>query len=443
MIAISVPNVMLPGDSGGYRWVVAIAAFFTQFIICGITYSIGVFHIVFSKIFNEDHFNTSWIGSILLYSTALTSVVMRFFMAQFGCRWSVILGGLISALGLSMGMVVTEMYQVYLTFGVLTGIGFGLACTPSIMAVEQHFYKQRMQALSVVLSGVGAGIVVFPVLIRTLLDHLAWRGTLWILSGIALNLCVCGALMSPVAHGKQVHLMPLLSCVPLRNITFHGMCIANLFWSFGSTVIYMYLPSYAMDEGSSFETSVFLVSCVGMASFTSRVIFSFMGHNSTLDDMTAILCSIGLGVVITGICPLLFDDYAGQIGYSILFGFYSGYWTTFLSQASRELLGPECIAKGNGYLSFMIALGSIMAGPAAGLLIQEETEFKYAFYLAGSALLWSSVIMMLFKYQSCGLESFVSEPEKNDLKIPLMDRSENDCLIKGEPILVEAMVTSV
>lgn len=73
MIAISVPDVMLPGDSGGYRWVVAIAAFFTQFIICGITYSIGVFHIVFSKIFNEDHFNTSWIGSILLYSTALTS----------------------------------------------------------------------------------------------------------------------------------------------------------------------------------------------------------------------------------------------------------------------------------------------------------------------------------------------------------------------------------
>lgn len=54
----------------------------------------------------------------------------------------------------------------------------------------------------------------------------------------------------------------------------------------------------------------------------------------------------------------------------------------------------------------------------------------------GSALLWSSVIMMLFKYQSCGLENFVSEPEKNDLKIPLVDRSQNDCLMKGEPILV-------
>lgn len=258
MIAISVPDVMLPRDSGGYRWVVAIAAFFTQFIICGITYSIGVFHIVFSKIFNEDHFNTSWIGSILLYTTALTSkrilnffkfawafskdtvskiqwfircdknfqndyawmcmqnlqglwnmfkhwvkrfynpctynaiyhkifsakiilnavenfwgfcqkkiikliktchslyfddflivamfscdiigVVMRFFMVQFGCRWSVILGGLVSALGLSMGMVVTEMYQVYLTFGVLTGkISVSWSCQ-NLFIYHKHFY---------------------------------------------------------------------------------------------------------------------------------------------------------------------------------------------------------------------------------------------------------------------------------------------------------------
>ena len=35
-------------------------------------------------------------------------------------------------------------------------------------------------------------------------------------------------------------------------------------------------------------------------------------------------------------------------------------------QVSRELIGPEYIALGNGYLSFMIALGALTAGPAAG-----------------------------------------------------------------------------
>lgn len=251
-------------------------------------------------------------------------------------------------------------------FTIITGLGFGLACSPSIVAVERYFIHGRFQALSVVVAGIGAGIITFPLLIRHLLVHFAWRGTMLILSGIALNLCVCGMIMKPLKSDKEIKLMPMLSCFALRHPLFHGMCFANLFWSFGSTVIYMYLPSYAMSRGSSFEAAVFLVSCVGIASFASRMIFAFMGPNSTLDEVTSALCPVGLGVVITGISPLLFKDYTGQIGYTLLFGFYSGFWTTFLSQVSRELLGPEYIAMGNGYLSFMIALGALTGGPLTG-----------------------------------------------------------------------------
>ncbi|VDI21340.1 monocarboxylate transporter 12-like isoform X2 [Mytilus galloprovincialis] len=408
-------------ETGDWKWAVVVASFFVQFIICGISYSIGIFHIVFKDIFEHDHFDTSWVGSILLYVTALTSIVLRCFMSQFGFRISVMLGGVISSIGLGLGMFVTDLYQVYLTFGVITGIGFGLACTPSIMAVEQYFNHKRFQALSIVMGGIGAGIITFPVVIKYLLEYAAWRGTLLTLSGISLNLCVCGAVMFPVAKGRQVRLMPLLSCLPLRNIVFHGMCIANLFWSFGSTIIYIYLPSYAMEFGTDFGTASFLISCIGMSAFTTRMVFAFMGHNSALDDITSVLCSVGLGVVVTGICPLLIDDYAGQIGYCILYGFYSGYWTTFLQQASRELVGPEYIAMGNGYLSFMIALGSLLGGPAAGLLIQEEAEFEYAFYLAGASLLWSSVIMLMFKYQQCGTDSYPEDQSIKEQKKPLVN----------------------
>lgn len=388
-------------EEGSERWVVVVAAFFTQFIVCGVTYSLGVFHVIFKDVFSESHFDTSWIGSILLYVTALSSVMFRFVTSYWGSRVSVMLGGVLSSAGLALCMLASDLYQIYLAFGLLTGIGFGLACSPAIVAVERSFIHGRYQALSVVVGGIGAGIIAFPILIRYLLEYFAWRGTMLILSGIALNLCVCGATMRPRPNDKELRLLPLLSCLPMRHPLFHGMCIANLFWSFGSTVIYMYLPAYAMSQGTSFETATLLVSCVGMASFMSRMIFAFMGHNSTLDEVTSVLCSIGLGVVVTGICPLLFEHYPGQIGYTLLFGFYSGFWTTFLSQVARELIGPEYIALGNGYLSCMVALGSLTAGPAAGLLIQEENEFKHAFYLAGSCLLWSSIIMVMFKLKSC------------------------------------------
>lgn len=237
------------------------------------------------------------------------------------------------------------------------------------MAVEHYFQNGRFQALSVVVGGIGAGLITFPFIIRALIDQFAFKGVLLILAGVSLNLCVCGMLMRPASKRKEVRLRPLLSCLPLRNPLFHGICIANLFWSFGSTVIYLYLPSYALEKGANFDSASFLISCVGMASFTGRMIFAFMGHNSTLDDLTSSLCSIGFGIVVTGICPLLFSQSTGRIGYTLLFGFYSGYWTTFLSQVSRELIGPEYIAMGNGYLSFMVAIGTLTGGPAAGAYI--------------------------------------------------------------------------
>ena len=128
-----------------------------------------------------------------------------------------------------------------------------------------------------IFTGIGFGLASIPYIIA-------------ILSGVhvALKLCVCGAIMC---------LMPLLSCLPLRNVVFHGMCIANLFWSFGSTIIYLYLPSYAMDFGTDFGTAVNLISCIGMLAFTAWMVFAFMGNNSALDNMTSLLCSVGLAGV--------------------------------------------------------------------------------------------------------------------------------------------------
>jgi len=42
-------------------------------------------------------------------------------MKMYGCRISVMLGGVVAATGLGLGMVVVDLYQLYLTFGLLTG----------------------------------------------------------------------------------------------------------------------------------------------------------------------------------------------------------------------------------------------------------------------------------------------------------------------------------
>ena len=74
MIVVTVKHKQIMSeDDGPRKWVIVVAAFFTQLIICGITYSIGIFHVVFRDHFQQNHFDISWVGSILLYVTALSS----------------------------------------------------------------------------------------------------------------------------------------------------------------------------------------------------------------------------------------------------------------------------------------------------------------------------------------------------------------------------------
>jgi len=42
-------------------------------------------------------------------------------MSKFGSRFCVMTGGLIAAMGLGLSVFVEELYQLYLTYGLLTG----------------------------------------------------------------------------------------------------------------------------------------------------------------------------------------------------------------------------------------------------------------------------------------------------------------------------------
>jgi len=55
------------------------------------------------------------------YFFSYPGVVFRCLMSKFGSRFCVMTGGLIAAMGLGLSVFVEELYQLYLTYGLLTG----------------------------------------------------------------------------------------------------------------------------------------------------------------------------------------------------------------------------------------------------------------------------------------------------------------------------------
>lgn len=54
----------VPPD-GGYGWVVVAASFVCNFVIDGISFSVGILNTEFLRIFGESNSKTAWIGSLL------------------------------------------------------------------------------------------------------------------------------------------------------------------------------------------------------------------------------------------------------------------------------------------------------------------------------------------------------------------------------------------
>ncbi|EDX06669.1 GD10818 [Drosophila simulans] len=79
------------------------------------------------------------------------------------------------------------------------GIGGGLSTTPGIVIVSQYFDKHRALANGICVSGTAAGSFILPVLIKHLAENCGFHGTILILGGCMLHVCVSATLYRPIS----------------------------------------------------------------------------------------------------------------------------------------------------------------------------------------------------------------------------------------------------
>lgn len=184
---------------GGYGWVVVFGAFFVQFWVAGLVKSYGVLYVEVMETFKDSSASVaSWIPAILTCLCLALAPVTSMLCQKYSCRTVVFVGGLFCALGLTTSYFATRLIHLFFTFGVLTGIGGGLSTTPGIILVSQYFDKHRALANGICVSGTAAGSFMFPLLIEFLVKDFGFHGTILLLGGCMLHVCVSATLYRPL-----------------------------------------------------------------------------------------------------------------------------------------------------------------------------------------------------------------------------------------------------
>ncbi|XP_050513505.1 monocarboxylate transporter 9 isoform X2 [Diabrotica virgifera virgifera] len=197
---------------GGWGWVVVFSSLLVSMIADGVSLSFGLLFSEFLIEFKASSSDTAWIGSLFLAVPLISGPIMSALVDKYGCRMMTCVGGTIAAAGFILSCRANTISIMYLTFGILAGLGLGLCYVTAVVSIAFWFDKKRTLAVGISASGTGVGTFIFSPLTNILIFEFGWRGTTLILGGLFLNMCVCGALMrDPDWITEQNKLNPKLS----------------------------------------------------------------------------------------------------------------------------------------------------------------------------------------------------------------------------------------
>ncbi|CAG5132535.1 unnamed protein product [Candidula unifasciata] len=187
---------------GGYGWLVVVASFFVAFVIDGIGSSFGLLFPYIVAKFDSSAFVTSFAGSTIVAFMIMGSISVAL-VKKFGYRPVAVLGSILSCVAFVVSVFSPNIYVFIVTFGLLGGCSCGLVYIPSIIIVNEYFHQKRGLANGIISSGSGVGLLVLGPVINLLLETYSLNGTILLLAGVLLNMCVCSSLFIPLDHGRQ------------------------------------------------------------------------------------------------------------------------------------------------------------------------------------------------------------------------------------------------
>jgi hypothetical protein len=173
----SITNPGPPPDGGLQAWLQCLCAWLAIMNTWGFVNSFGAFQTYYASILPQSPSTISWIGS--------TQAFLMFLLGMFSGRAldaglflpAVLIGITFQLVGIFTMSISTKYWQLFLTQGVLTGIGGGIFFTPAMGLVSTYFAKRRGMALGIATTGNSFGGIIYPVIVRQLLPKIGFGWT--------------------------------------------------------------------------------------------------------------------------------------------------------------------------------------------------------------------------------------------------------------------------
>ncbi|KAL9954165.1 hypothetical protein ACROYT_G041666 [Oculina patagonica] len=181
----------------------------------------------------------------------------------------------------------------------------------------------------------------------------------------------------------------------------------------------VHLVKYSEELNISADRASHFIMFLGISSGGARLLIG------RLCDMKAVNIRYinQLGIAVAGLATLLLPlakSYVSVAFYTAVFGFADGAFITSQNVILLSIVGPERRDAAFGFGCMLCSFALASGPPLAGLIADKLASYEYAFYTAGSMMLFSGAVQFLL---IC-FKSTANETKREEINAPMVLDSE-------------------
>jgi len=389
-----------------YGWIIVLASVIITTIFGSINSTFSVFLRYISKDLDLDRGSLSLAFSLALLLGGGLAIIAGRISDKFGPRLLVTITGIAIGLAFLCMSQVNALWQIYLIWGLFGSIALGCCIVPINSTIPKWFVKNRGLAISLSVTGLGLGGIIWPLLSQALIDAFNWRDSYIIIGAIAFFLITISAQFLKISPQLIVQNPSGLSSNSIveqtaslqdKSLSFRQALGTGRFWVFGIMlflhnfcimVVIIHIVPHSIDLGLSPGLAAGVLSTfLGVTLLTKLCIGFFIDR---FGSIKILVVNMTIGLISFIILP--FADSAGALYFfAVLLGLTGG-MTGLQTLVTADLFGIKSIGAVLAGITLFNTVGGSISPVFAGLVFDNTGTYMTAFIVC---IVFRFIIMIL------------------------------------------------
>jgi MFS family permease len=400
-----------------YGWVVVAVTFLTLLVTAG---AMGTPGVMIVPLENEFGWSDAQISSALALRILLFGLFGPFaaaLMNRFGVRRVIISALALIAAGLLISLMMTQVWQLVLLWGVVVGIGTGLTAMVLAATVATRWFNHRRGlVLGMLAASSATGQLLFLPVIAELTTHFGWRIALALVAAAlgAIGLVVLFLMRDRPSdidlplYGETVVTSPFTSGAGLTSllvsplVTLRDCARVPIFWVLFGTffvcgcstngLIQTHFVALCHDYGLAATAAASVLAMMGAFDFVGTIGSGWLSDR--FDNRLLLFWYYGLRGL--SLLYLPFTNFT-LYGLSLFAVFYGLDWIATVPptvKLTADRFGRERAGMVFGWIFTGHQIGAASAALAAGIVRTEFLTYLPAFFAAGALCIIAAILIL-------------------------------------------------